>query len=169
MELIRISDNALKVMLSRADMERYEIEYDMLDYENIETRRVISGILAEAKRRVGFSAESDRLYIQAFSDGEGGCELFVRRGGESERCVYEFLGMSPLLLACGRLLRCGYRGHSIAYCYGGGERYYLELCDSGGYIFLSELGRRVVKVRGFFTEHTERLCDNAVEVLGRLR
>ena len=167
MELIRISESALKVTLTKEDMENYDIVFETLDYENIETRLALTEILAEAKRTAGFFADSDKLYIQAFSDGAGGCELFVSR--ESEERLYEFTSLSRLLLACARLKNCGHKGESTAFRVSHGERYLLRLARNGDYIFLSEIAtlRRVPK--GFLTEHTEKLCDNAVDVLGELK
>lgn len=169
MELVRISENALKVMLTREDMKSYDIVFETLDYKNMETRRALSKILAEAKTRVGFAAESESLYIQAFSDGDGGCELFVRRSGTAGQ-FYEFPSLSLLIRACARLDNCGYSGESCAYCRYGGEVYYLHLSEKEdeSYIFLSEIARRIRLPGGFLAEHTEKICDRAVEVLGKL-
>lgn len=168
MELVRISENALKVMLTREDMESYDIAFEMLDYKNIETRRALSKILAEAKRAVGFAAESEKLYIQAFSDGEGGCELFVRRNESTAEQLYEFLSFNLLLGGCARLYNCGFSGESEAYY--GEDRYFLQLSGKSeeSYIFLSEIARRVRLPSGFLSEHAKKLCDDAVAVLGKL-
>ena len=170
MELVRISENALKVTLTREDMESYDIVFETLDYKNTETRRALSQILAEAKRTVGFAAESDSLYIQAFSDGDGGCELFVRRSDGAAGQLYEFRSLSLLLIACARLLNCGFIGDSSAYRLRGGESYFLHLSvkSDGTYIFLSEIARRIRLQSGFLAEHTEKICENAVETLGKL-
>ncbi len=153
MELIQISDNALKVMLTCEDMRSYDIAFETLDYTNTETRRAISEILAVAKRTVGFAADSEQLYIEAFSDGEGGCELFVRR--ERESVVYELCGVDMLLMACRRLCACGYCG-DVFYA-GGRDTYYVCLLRDAE--FLCELAVKRTLPRGFFEEHTKRLCD----------
>ena len=41
MELIKISDTKLKIMLSAEDMARYAIASESLNYENTETRRAV--------------------------------------------------------------------------------------------------------------------------------
>ena len=66
MELIRISDSKMKIMLSAEDMARYEITAERLNYENTETRRVVWQILDEAKQKTGFDAASDRVLIQVY-------------------------------------------------------------------------------------------------------
>ena len=170
MELIQIGENAIKVMLTREDMEYYDIVFDTLDYKNAGTRRAIGRILAEAKRKVGFSAESESLYIQAFSDGEGGCELFVRRSEEKRSMLYAFDELEPMLKGCARLRNCGFDGESSAYREVYGGRYFLLLEGERAekYIFLSELARVLPHKGGFLDEHAEKICDNAVETLGVL-
>lgn len=168
MELIQIGENALKVTLTRADMEYYDIAFDDLDYANAETRRVLGQILSEAKRAFGFEAARERLYIRAFSDGVGGCELFVRYAPEErERGVlYRFPTLSLLLHACARLRGCCFAGESTAYIDENG-RYYLALCGKDP-MFLSELGLRLPYAEGYLAEHATYLCANAVETLAPL-
>ncbi|MBQ6614424.1 MAG: adaptor protein MecA [Clostridia bacterium] len=169
MELIQIGENALKVMLTKEDMKSYDIVFDMLDYKDIKTRKAINKILAEAKERVGFFTDSENLYIQAFSDGCGGCELFFSRSENKSR-LYRFDSLSLLLFACARLFNCGFVGKSEAYRRLDCEIYYLLLSEySDDFIFLSEIGREIAYKNGFLEEHTEKLCDGAVETLGRLK
>ena len=169
MELIQIGENALKVMLTKEDMKSYDIVFDMLDYKDIKTRKAINKILAEARAKVGFFGDSENLYIQAFSDGEGGCELFFSLG-EGKSRLYRFDGISPLLLACARLLNCGFSGESEVYREIDSEKYYLLLSKfSGDYIFLSEIGVQRAIMRASLEEHTNLLCKNAVETLGKLK
>ncbi len=168
MELIQISDNALKVSLTREDMEFYDIEFEMLDYENTQTRRAIWNILDEAKRSLGFEAARDSLYIQAYRSKCGGCELFVRREGEKavkRQFLFEFDSMEMLLYACARLKNCK-AGEGKAYT-GDNGKLYLELC--GVPMFLFEIASKCEYADGFLDEHTSLLCENAVHTLAGLR
>lgn len=169
MELIQIGEQALKVTLTREDMEYYAISFEALDYSNRETRNALHRILEEAKRTLGFEAPREKLYIQAFSDMHGGCELFVRRAGKeecTEGVLCRFAGMRELLLVCGRLANCGYGGESTAYVDDGG-RYYLQLHTAP--LFLSEMGVLVDVRAEYLGEHAVLLCENAVQTLGALR
>lgn len=176
MELIQIGENALKVMLTKEDMEYYAIEFERLDYENTETRRAIWSILDEAKRTLGFEAARDRLYIQAFKDKGGGCELFVRRMDvpkaiAARRVLFRFAAMRPLLAACDRLHNCGFAGESMAFS-GDDGALYLTLADGAGtspFFYLSELGTSLPYSEAFLAEHTKPLCENAVSALSALR
>ena len=75
MELIRISDSKLKIILNETDMRRYALSSDTLSYENGDTRRAVREVLAEAEEETGFHATADRLLIQAYPSRDGGCEL----------------------------------------------------------------------------------------------
>lgn len=176
MELLQIGENALKITLTKEDMEFYAIEFEQLDYENTETRRAIWSILDEAKRTLGFEAARDRLYIQAFKGKEGGCELFVRRAVASKkstarRALFRFTGASLLLTACARLQNCGFCGESTAFSGDDGAMYLtLAVAESGDpFFYLGELGTRLPYNEAFLCEHTKPLCENAVPHLAALR
>lgn len=176
MELIQIGEHALKVMLTKEDMEYYAIEFERLDYENTETRRAIWNILDEAKRTLGFEAARDGLYIQAFKDKGGGCELFVRRMDTPRevslrRVLFRFSGMRPLLSACARLQNCGFSGASTAFS-GDDGALYLTLSGGTGvspFSYLCELGTSLPYSEAFLAEHAKPLCENAVSALSALR
>lgn len=176
MELIQIGENALKVMLTKEDMEYYAIEFEWLDYENTETRRAIWSILDEAKRTLGFEAARDRLYIQAFKDKGGGCELFVRRMDTprqvtARRVLFRFAGIRPLLAACARLQNCGFSGESTVFS-GDDGALYLTLAGGEGedpFLFLTELGTSLPYSEAFLSEHTKLLSENAVFSLAALK
>ena len=126
MELIRISDGKLKVILTAEDMQHYALAPEEINYENTETRRVIWEILDEAKHKTGFDAASDRIFIQVYPGRRGGCELYITKlgAGECEHArtdirrsggIYRFACLAHLLAACDALAAGGYRGESAAY------------------------------------------------------
>lgn len=171
MELIQIGENALKVTLTRADMEYYDIDFEGLDYANSETRRALHRILDEAKRTLGFEASREKLYIQAFADADGGCELFVRRAEEAElhrHALYRFADMDALLTACAQLANCGFVGESAAYI-GDSGAYYLHLLEEESCLYLTELGTKLPPQTAFLREHTQKICDQAVATLAPLK
>lgn len=167
MELLLIGHDALKVTLTREDMEEYDIDFDMLDYSNTETRRIIFNILDKAKRSLGFEAEHESLYIQAFRSRCGGCELFVTRSENSNR-LFKFKDSDSLIKCCARLKNCGFNKKSRAYI-SDSDEFFLEICDSTEYIFIDEIGLRLPYSKSYLCEHTTPLCDNAVEVMAGLR
>ena len=171
MELLKISESALKVCLTREDMELYDIEFDELDYSNTQTRRIIWSILDEAKRTLGFEAVRENIYIRAFKCMSGGCELFVSREGntrESAPLLYRFDGAEPLISACARLYNCRFDGESRLFS-GDDGRFYLVLFGEGGTAYLDELGLRIDYCAAYLAEHTRLLCSGAVERIAKLK
>ena len=194
MDLIRISDSKLKVMLSVDDMAHYGITCEAINYENTETRRAIWEILDEAKQKTGFDAASDRIFIQVYPSRDGGCELYITKIGGGEvpgvgggtalspmrmgRCAYRFCRLEDLLTVCAILLHRRYDGESAAYADGSG--YYLIVSEQipsgkGGlrpYGFIEEYGERLqgqARV-AYIEEYADPLSRaGAVEQLGPLR
>lgn len=170
MELLKISESALKVCLTREDMELYDIEFDELDYSNTQTRRIIWSILDEAKRTLGFEAVRENIYIRAFKCMSGGCELFVSRENvrESEPLLYRFVGAEPLISACARLYNCRFEGQSRLFV-GDDGWFYLVLFGEGGTVYLDELGVRIEYCAAYLAEHARPLCNGAVEKMAKLK
>ncbi len=81
MEIIMISDSKLKVMLTKEDLEDFDIETEELDYGNTETKRMFWDILSRAKHTVGFDTDGHRVLVQLFSSRAGGCEMFITKIG----------------------------------------------------------------------------------------
>lgn len=118
MELILINDTKLKIMLTDADMERYELDCNCVNYNNTETRRAFWSILDEAKHQTGFDAASDKVFIQLYPSKEGGCEMYVTKIGtlrslqappsqtdqpaltEQRHIVFSFASINDLISAC---------------------------------------------------------------------
>ncbi len=84
MEIIRISDSKLKIMLDGRDMAYYEINADTVTCEGAETRRAVRRILEDARERSGFDAASDRILVEMYPSLVGGCELYITKVTEEE-------------------------------------------------------------------------------------
>ena len=78
MDLIRIDNNKLKIMLTPVDMQSYALD-DSMDYTKTETRQAFRTIMSEVRSRTGFDAEGDRIYVQLYPSRSGGCEMFVTK------------------------------------------------------------------------------------------
>ena len=127
MELIRISDSKLKVMLNAEDMAHYELNCETIDTADSPSRRGFWSILDEAKRQTGFDPAGERVFVQLYPEKSGGCEMFVTKLGVRSRDhavrsaeprreysahppvrmpqerVYRFAALSDLLEACRRM------------------------------------------------------------------
>ena len=105
MDMIRISDDKLKVILDKRDMQEYALSSESLDYDNAETRRALWEILDEAKAKLGFNAAENRILVQAYPDRKGGCEIYVTKMERSEGEKGERKGARTL------------RGRESAFCF----------------------------------------------------
>ena len=134
MELLLISQNKLKIMMTSQDMENYELNISGPVREDFRSRRAFRNILAEAKQRTGFDALGEKIYIQLYPSKCGGCEMFVTKLGtprskedpenlykEPSFCeikrfpgnsYYRFERLSDLLSTCKSLLTSDYSGIS---------------------------------------------------------
>ena len=147
MDMIRISETKLKVILSRSDLQKLDISVEAMDYANVSTKRVFWAILDEARHTTGFDAESARLFVQVFPDAEGGCEMFItKENAETQRDtslsrkkVYRFsavfeetageyvrLDFDALCKLCKRMKREGVRNAADLY-YDGEDGYVLAV------------------------------------------
>ena len=77
MELIRISDQKLKIMLTPLDMNQYELNVDGFGEDSPKMHRAFRRLLAEIHRRIDFDADDSHLSVQYFPSREGGCEMFI--------------------------------------------------------------------------------------------
>lgn len=195
MELILISEKKLKVMLTAADMELYELTCDNLDYDNTETRRAFWNILDEAKRRTGFDAARDRVFVQVYPSKSGGCEMYVTKLRQDTRsateqnaavrlspeppeedAVFAFKVLPDLLTVCGKLSERGCTPDSSVYLDENGERYFLVFGRDVGagreppYTFITEYGVKLDSgLINYIREHCDCICrGNAVRTLGTL-
>ncbi|MBQ9773300.1 MAG: adaptor protein MecA [Clostridia bacterium] len=152
MELIRISDRKLKIMLTPTDMRHFELNPDTFCEDSVGMHRSFRHLLEEVKRQTGFEADDHQISVQYFPSREGGCEMFISRmpavcesGCLSQpptqslqlrqknvrntfhrECAYRFSSLSDLLAVCHRLSEIGYIGSNSAYT-DAAERYYLLL------------------------------------------
>lgn len=79
MELILISENKLKVMLSSAEMEEYELSVSTFDAEKDRLRDSVKKVMSKIKDTVGFDATEEHAYIQLYPCRKGGCELYITK------------------------------------------------------------------------------------------
>ena len=180
MELIKISDGKLKVMLSPEDMARYAISCETLDYDNTETRRAFWDILDIAKHETGFDAARDKVYIQAYPSRTGGCELFVTKlaeqacppeGEPTPKWQFWRVGSLAVLLSlCAQLAASGVHTESRAHrteddvCW-------LALAADVAAPLLAEYATKEYSpyLEAWLSEHGRCLCaEHAIETLATL-
>ncbi len=195
MELIVISDDKLKIMLSEEDMQRYHISGDEFDYSKLSTRTILKSILTDAKNLTGFDTEGERFFVQLFTSAHGGCELFITKGEQDDyttdtpsekkppsprrtyQSLYSFDSFYNLISSCRRLMPFGEDIDSTAYSDISG-RYFLSLKHANlspytrldKFTFLLEYGKRenAESFERYIQEYGNWICKDAVSILGLL-
>ena len=193
LELLLISENKIKISLTKEDLDGHGITSDDLDYDNTETRRVFWTLLDEVKGKTGFDAAKTRIFIQIYPLRDGGCELYVSKIKDAERVsaaengrfcytgikkrygkdggVFRFDEIEQLLLVCRRLKVIGYRKRASVFSEGK-TRFFLSLEEYGERCsFISEYGEKQDAEASllYIREHCETICSgDAVERLGVL-
>jgi hypothetical protein len=74
-----LSQNTLKLTLSRLDMCDLDIRYESLSGKNPDTKRLLSHVLRTVKLDKGSGVDftGERLFVEAFPRPDGGCMLYI--------------------------------------------------------------------------------------------
>ena len=145
MELIKITDQRLKLMLTSSDMTQYALDPLSIESCDAQTTSTFRSFWGAVRRQYGLDFDDSHLSVQYFPSRGGGCEMFISSmqnsgGEEKERrrrssgggnailpigkalsgnflreAAYRFENLSALLSACHRLKSIGYIGESAVY------------------------------------------------------
>ena len=185
MELIVISENKLKVMLTADDMRHYNLDCDTMDSDSGPTRRAFRCILDDARAQTGFDPGKDKIFVQLYPGKSGGCEMFVTKLGTEKKdgekpaatpqkrdptpkeYAYVFSSLSHLLRAS-RRLRGKFNGTARAFTDRGKQEYFLILSEDAP--FLTEYEGRKCKSREipYILEYCRCFCEDAPGILSEL-
>ena len=189
MEFSLVSPEKLKVTLLPDDLARLGLSYEEIDYQDENTRKALTDLLAEGKAAAGFQPRGAKLYIEVFPSAQGGCVIYYTRlsGGEAFTKGRLLPGPPPIVFAFSdldTLLQAGaqtfhlYRQRILAsalYALGREYRLVIHPLDIGDHLstnFLGEYGRFVgignVLV-AYIEEHGELLRQSdALEALAEV-
>ena len=126
MEFININNERLKIILSKEDMISFDIRPEEFDYSNTGSKHILWSVLNKAKKEAGFNADDTKLYVQLFTSGDGGCEIYISKIKnenkkeyqtleESLSGIYIVLEFKALLDLCKRLYIDGYGKNGMLY------------------------------------------------------
>ena len=196
MELIVINERKLKVMLSDEEMTQYDLDtIDACPGADIHTS--LRGMMCEIRKKTGFNADCERVYIQLYPCRSGGCELYltmldsqadepvsdIQYQCASELAttdfarmrgtVYCFDSLSELIAAC-RAIAHSPHGISDSSAFASDDGSAFLIFGNGLTVaeeeLISEFGRSEFSstVSAYMSEHWRNICiHNAVPELAR--
>ncbi len=188
MDILKISDNSLKLMLTAEDMNTYALNCDSIEHNRSYSVEKVRQILRDAGEICGFKSTGAKFFVQLYTSFNGECEIFVHRIENAQPdytwdtkeysivkqelskgiYVYSFDDMTPLLETCLRLRTSGYSGDSNAYREYFGRMYYLVLTERSP-LPEEQGGKLCTKNTAYYiTEHCKLICHDAVDVLAGL-
>ena len=170
MEHILISPGKLKLIMTRSDMEHYELDTAVMGAQENVCRDSLKQLFSDLHGVAGFDTMDDRLFVQLYPSKDGGAELYITKLGEKNEKpsvseikltrIAAFMRMSALLDACRRLGEFGRYENSSAWQ--GEGRYFLlweEKLEYRDYLN----GRANERFLHFIGEGGEQIRDSAAK------
>lgn len=72
-----ISPTTVKITLKGSDMERFGLKYENLSKDSFETKLLLSSLISVVTAKGAMRFDSDRLFIEAFEQQDGGCIIYI--------------------------------------------------------------------------------------------
>ena len=82
MNIEKIDNQTVKIILSTSDMKDFKISYDEMDYNNPVARKAIISLLKLASEQTSINLSQNKIFIEAFPVKGGGCVLYINLLGE---------------------------------------------------------------------------------------
>lgn len=176
----------VKITLNPDDMKHYDITFSELDYNQIDTKRIIWQLLLQARNQTGFEFSSGNLLVEAFPASSGGCVLYftnILYGSQMKRIkikkscfgpyVFRFAEAEEMLTAVSRLGEAMGFAFVKSALYEAQNHYYLALYPvtklEEARILLEEYGEYFCEgapALAVIEEHGKLICEpNAVETI----
>lgn len=77
MTIEKLSSLTVKVSLSKNELEKYSLCFDLLENNNKNTRELIAYLVYEIRQKTGVNLYNEHLYIEAFANANYGCILYI--------------------------------------------------------------------------------------------
>ena len=185
MELIVISENKLKVMLTADDMRHYNLDCDTIDTKGAPARQAFRSILDDARAQTGFDTGKDKIFVQLYPGKSGGCEMFVTRlgtvrseekspqadRGKKEPSVKEYAYVFPALanlLMASQRLRGNFNGSARAFADREKREFFLVLSEDAPVLTEYEGQRCKARDIPYILEYCRCFCEDAPAILAEL-
>jgi negative regulator of genetic competence, sporulation and motility len=179
-----ITADKLQIILSEEDMASLSLEYENMDYADLNTKDALLSLLERAKDEAGFNPKGAKLFIEVYPSESGGSVIYVTAMRQDPRRRGAPKGPSPVVfrfedadtLLQGALLGHRLYGHRIldSALYLSGDDYLLilyplDFSDRLSIYFFAEFGQMVGEgevLASYTKEHgKELLAEKALDTL----
>ena len=185
-EIIRIGDDALKIMLNAEEAVTYGLDTEDAYGDDEETVKIFQKIFSGAKEKTGFEFGSGRVLVQMYQSKDGRLEVGVtykdktipldnkRSKSAISPSLYRFENLENLLSVSARMENTGYTGRSSVYHDSKKGEYYLVLDDiypkELRYAFIGEYAKQMKSgALSYIKEHCKCICKkNGIKILSNL-
>ncbi len=139
MEMNLMSENKLRISLTKNDISALGLKNGMYDGEYIKNSTAFLGLLESARIKTGFDASDGVISVSIYKNSEGGCDMYISRTGKSkpkgresertETVILRFEKEEDLAKACYAMHSQGFNGEACSYYEKNsfGYRYYLTV------------------------------------------
>ncbi len=137
MEMSLLSDNKLRISLTKNDISVLGLKNGMYDGEYIKNSTAFLGLLESARIKTGFDASDGVISVSIYKNADGGCDMYITRTGKSkpkskdvektQNVILRFDKESDMSRACYAMYSQGFTNDAGAYYEktNSGYRYYL--------------------------------------------
>ena len=196
MDVLKISDSKIKIMLTPSDVKRFRLDEENYDSSDKRIRKKVWDILDEIKAYGEFDPSAGKLLIQFYPSRDGGAELFVTKltdiSRSNERALsrsrdvtllgnrksfYRFLSKTDLIKVA-RILKGAKRIPKSNLFTDCSETFYLEVSERGAsrleciseFAVLLEFADPIFSdISNYINEHCTQIADgDAIDRLAEL-
>lgn len=177
------NNNTIKILLTKYDLNKYNITYEELDYKNIATKKFLHSILKNIHQISNIN--SYKIFIEAYPTKDDGCLLYINLEDKNKvkssnsfntPLIFIFDNINMLTNTCNKLFNENLYMIIKSSLYFYNDKYYLsiysycrmeeKLCN-----ILKEYGHFIGKgsiFSSFLQEHSrEIISENAIEIINK--
>lgn len=185
MQIDTLAGGTVRITLGQSDMYSYNISYNEIAGHSRQTRLALSRLIASIREREGLRLEGDRLLVEVFPSGEGGCLLYLsclghadnsadkKPGGKNRYILAESDSLNDIIALCHVLkINCG-SVRSCLYHLDGCYRLVIPAFSKAEYIEAVSREYALVSlcgdnIKSETAEHYRLICNDAVDRMSAL-
>ena len=184
MQIDMLAGNTVKITLEVTDMYCYNISYKDISGRSDDTKLALSKLIAAIKESENLDLSGERLLVEAFPKGDGGCMLYLsclggakiknqKAPSKVEYILAQSECLNDIISLCHQLYQKYNSLNATLYSLCGKYRLIVSACSLSPFIRVvinefAEVSFCSDIIRSETAEHFNLICDNAIEKLSQL-